>query len=345
MGNCCCRDIEMEIKNTNLTAEYRLVASRDYDNKILEALNKIFTHVSLTKEWYEWFSYGSLKGKCFWFIGEDKGDIVCVHGFLPIEVMLNGKAYDSVLSVNSGAISSYWGKGLYQEFNKFSSSILFGKLKKKIIIGVPNDIGYVSHLRLGWIDLGKLIFIRLPKKTIETARHGGKKQKVRVIDFKDIPQELSSFLNKMPSRHDLFIKKDIGFIQWRYDRPDYKDSYRFILSTSSKGDIDGYMVIKLYNDTKENIKKMHIVDTNYESKEILDELLKFVCNFADEKGIDFINTSVYQGNSLCSDFLEYGFEKEGKERHLMAFIQDKALEDIVQKARNIHFTLGDNDVY
>lgn len=335
---------EIVEKDPAFSIRYKLIHSKDYDDKVLEALNRIFPHVSLGKRWYEWFTYMSPQGNCLWFVGEDKkGKIIATYGFLPMQIKICDYFYNSVLAVNTGIIPLYWGKGIYQRFSNFAFKVLFNEFNKKLIVAVPNNIAYTSHLRLGWYDIGKLLFINLSEKEI-VKNSNSKNCKVKVVDVKNIPKIINPFLKEVFQKYNLFVNKNADFIKWRYSRSDYKGNYRFGL-LESDGVISGYIIIKIYEDNEKNIKKIHIVDINYMNKRDLKELVIFACRIVIDEEADVLNISVYICSELYNDFIELGFRRDNKERHLLGYAVDEEIRLLLKKVKNVHFALGDNDIY
>ncbi len=333
------------INSSDADVTFKSNTSPDEDRKILNALNRIFTRFPLTQDWYEWFTYRSPSGRCIWFFGEDKKDVISTYGYLPIEVLMCGKLWEGVLAVNMGLIPSYWAKGTYQQFSRFSFEEIFCKFNKKLIMAVPNNIGYMAHVRLGWIELGQLKFVNLSKdKIVQIVDHNPTEQ-VQEVDFNDLPLRLNEFIKETAQRYELFVMKDMDWLKWRYSRPDYKDSYRFGVLELNE-DIAGYIIMKVYRDVEQNTKKLHIMDINYKGgRPSLEKLIAFAGRMLSAEGADTLDTGVCLTSTLYDDFLKIGFEETDTERHLMIYTRDEQLKSLVQEIKDIHFTLGDNDIY
>jgi len=221
---------DSDIKEAFIVGEkafsFRLCPPYGYDRKILEALRTIFPHITFTEEWFKWFSVSNPYARCYWFIAELDNNAVATYGFLPIRVSVLKKQYGAALAVNTGLFADYWGTGIYQKFGKFCLDTVTGRLEKRLIVALSNNIAYAAHLRLGWFEVGKVVFMELQKEAISKTTHshssGNRAQKE---DISYPPSSLDEFLREASTRCDLFIDKDASILKWRYSRPDYNDSY------------------------------------------------------------------------------------------------------------------------
>lgn len=325
---------------------YKLCSPQRYGKKILQALRTIFPHIVFTEKWYRWFTFLHPYGRCLWFITKDAKKTVATYGFLPIRAVIRRRQYEAALAVNSGLFPCYWGTIVYQEFGRFCLNTVTGNFRKKFIVAISNNIIYAAHLKLGWIEAGKIVFMDLEKDAIgKVVEYLSETKEAQNGDIERPPASLNKFIRHVSRSYDLFIYKDASIIKWRYSRIDYKGSYSLLLVNNDKKTLGGYAVIKDYCNNSQGVKKLHIVDLACEDFVMFKSLMKSICLTAIRQDSDIINTGVYSGSIAWEYFLKTYFKENGIKRHFLIYSRDARIKKILKGAKNIHFSLGDNDVF
>lgn len=307
----------------------RLAAKEDIE-EVLCLMRACFgERASFTRKWYEWFNYASPIGfnRNYVAIDTDTNKFVGGYGLLPIRITVNGKIDQGSLCTNVMTHPDYQGKGLFVIMGRYCLDAE-SKYESRLTLGVPNENAYPGHMKVGWMHLSDLVFIA--KFSFQCKSF--KSQEVSVFDAR-----LDEVNYRIAEQANFMVVKDHRFLNWRYpQRPDRP--YRLFVF-ENKRNIDGYMVLKYFDDN--GYRKTHILDIMACSEEAFGDLI-----FAAERcalGRDELNCWQIRHSVYEQLFANYGFTPISQKNTLI--MHTNYGQEIRPEPTNWWFALGDNDVY
>jgi hypothetical protein len=304
------------------------LATPDDDNRLLELLNLSFNR-SFSPEWFKWFNYFSPTGLNRTAIAEETetGKMAGSYSLLPINLRLNGKIIKASLCTMVNTLTEYQGQGLFTKLGRYAlgREVEFGSM---ISLGMPNKNAYRGHMKVGWDVMCHLPFL---------VKHNCKIQKHNCREIERFDSRLDKFNEKISNNYAFIVLKDSNFMNWRLvDRPD-KQYTKFIYEEGQS--LKGYIVLKHFDD--QGYHKVHILDVQAESIDILNELTKAAESFAHNS--NELNMWTNPHNPYHHEFIKNGFyERESTDLLIIHFNNGKR-EPIQDGAW--WFCLADNDVY
>lgn len=292
---------------------------------------------NVKQETFDWFNlqpplYDNLT---FAFIDIDESRMICSYGLLPVDTTVNGTILKCALCSNVMTHPDYTGIGLFQMIGK--ESLEFAKNAGiSFAFGVPNEQAIKGHLKVGWEVVNELKFYEnKPGRTSATSASMNAEISVNSLsEFRD-----SEFINIFFNKYKFYFNRSRKWMNWRLSKP-LNDYITFTIADPEKF---SFVVIKKFDDLKNNIRKLHIVDFGYEKMGSFIQLIEYCQQFARVEGFDLINLWQYAFNTSEIDELEkLGFNETLANNPI---IIHKLGNDIDLPENDWHITLFDNDVY
>jgi len=293
----------------------------------LQCFKDIFREIK--KETFQWYFD---KNNTFTILKNNKNEYIGIYGLLEINLNFLGKNIKSYLCHNVGILNQYSGKGLFQYIGDKSLSLILND--NNLALGFPNKASRKGHLRLGWENLGNMHFISLKNKTYDNELD-------KQFTFLEVDNFENMDIEKFNKQFSLNLNKDANYLNWRTSKPNTTYSKYLIKNNNS---IVGYAIYKIFED---GIKKLHLVDYNFQNLRVLDEIIKFSMLKFKKSDCELINTWVVEYSIFEKQFQSFGFDDDKElPSYPIILFQSKNNFDIsqVEKSR-IFFTLFDNDVF
>lgn len=306
------------------------LATREDTDEVLSLMRACFGERDFFhRAWYEWWNYSCPTGlnRNYIIIDKATGKFVGGEALLPIKIKINGEVVTGSLSNNSMTDPDYQGRGLFTHLLRYcvSNEEAF---QSRLSLGVPNKNSYAAFVKTGWKVPSELTFIG--KFSFRNKSY--KSKEVPAFDAR-----VDKVLHQVAEQANFMVFKDHRFLNWRYrQRPD--KSYRLFVF-ENRGNIDGYMVLKYFDDN--DYKKTHILDIMACSEEAFDDLILAAEQCALER--DELNCWQIK-HSICGRlFTNNGFTETGEKNPLI--LHTNYGQEIELEPSNWWFALGDNDVY
>lgn len=320
----------MSSKVTGLDSSIRLATNEDAE-EVLSLMRACFGEREfLNKKWYSWFNFDCPTGHNRNYVAIDNatGRFAGSYGLLPIKIKVNDQVMDGSLCTNVMTHPEYQGKGIFTLMGK-NCCANEEKYQSRFSLGVPNKKAQPGHMKVGWYHLSDLTFI---------AKFSFRNEPFKSKEVQKFDEKIDGLISEVSGSVNFMVMKDHKFLNWRYLlRPDKK--YRLFIFERN-GDVDGYMVIKHFDDPS-GYKKTHILDILVRTKEAFDDLILAAehCSI----GRNELNCWRIDHNVFEKYFADNGFvEKEDKD---VLIAHTNYGERIEPKPINWWFALGDNDVY
>ena len=285
-----------------------------------------------SREWCEWINLNCPKGNNNLYVARDAATnkLVSAYGMLPFEVMKKGNVHRSNLCTNVMTDHDYRGRSLFTKLGKIATNDQ--RKISEIQLGIPNDNALAGHMKVGWKRMNDISFYETQISTLLE------------VDF-DIEQhkDFSSFddvsISKLHEKYDLYVKKDVSFLNWRFcNHPTAK--YKIFSIKGSRG----YIVTKLF--VAENLRKLHVVDFCYDTLDEFERLIRISQIEAKKSEASIVNMWVTSDDlNLSSEAKTLRSLKFNRSSNSNKFILmcDEDLDEL--DFNKFHIVLGDNDVF
>lgn len=323
----------------NITRDDGFVFRREDPNdknfmiEYLELWKKCFGESEkCSREWYEWINLNCPSGNNNLYVARDEttNKLVSAYGMLPFEVVKKGKIHRSNLCTNVMTDHDHRGRSLFTKLGKIATSDQ--KKTSGIQLGIPNDNALAGHMKVGWKRMNDIPFYETQIS------------KLPEVDF-DIEQhnDFSSFddasISKFHEKYDLYVKKDVSFLNWRFCNHPISKYKIFSIKGSS-----GYIVTKLF--ITENLRKLHVVDFCYDKLDEFERLITISQLEAKKSEASIVNMWVTSDDvNLSSEAKVLRSLKFNRSSNSNKFILmcDEDLKEL--DFNKFHIVLGDNDVF
>lgn len=308
---------------------YKIYSEFDKDewSLFLKCFKDIFREIE--QNMFQWYFD---KNNTFTILKNDKEKFIGIYGLLEIKLNFSGKEIESYLCHNVGIMEQYSGKGLFQYIG---DKALSNRLNdKNLALGFPNKASRKGHLRLGWENIGNVHFISLIDKTYDI-NLDNQFNFVEIDNFKYIDTR------EFNKQFSLSLNKDVNYLNWRTSKPNTTYS-KYLIKDSST--IIGYAIYKIFKD---DIKKLHLVDYNFQNLTVLDEIIKFTMLKFKKSDCALVNTWITENTIYEKHFKSFGFIDDIQfPTYPIILFQSKNNFDISRLEKyKIFFTLFDNDVF
>ena len=174
----------------------------------------------------------------------DDGKLIANYSVSPIKVVLNGKIYDAVQSLNTMTHPDYKGKGLFVELAK----TVYNYCAKKGyagVIGFPNNVSNRTFVnKLNWSDI-----VALPTLVCNIADYSH--INLTTGDSIELDNEFLYDYDDLYSKNNNSIYKSTKYLRWRYFENPTNEYKNFVIVHNNI--VEAYMIIKKYKDDFYNI--------------------------------------------------------------------------------------------
>jgi hypothetical protein len=329
--------IRFDVNSITIRFFHKFSEIEDVD-QFLNLYKRIFER-EYSKDVYLW--YEKLNGKNIWAIAQEiaTGNFVAIYGLMPISLFLNSREIKGFLCHNTGVISNYQGKGLFQ----YLGDVTLNKIlqKSELAIGFPNRFAARGHKVIGWHEIGKMIFYI--KKEFGKYKYF---EFQNIYEVDNFPEDINKFSLGYAHNAAFLLKKNSHFLNWRISKP-YQEYRCFIYKINKI--INGYMFFKVHFDHQNNIKKGHIVDIMAENDYIFSVLLRKAEEISELMHLDLLNLWIFEKSHFADMLSEEGFNKDssGYDYPFIVYSQDTAIMNNVKQldGEKVILSLGDNDVF
>jgi len=310
--------------------DYSVVIYHNFDKEHWTLFLKCFKNIfrEIGKNVFEWYF---LKDNIFSILKNNKQDFIGIYGLFNIKINFSSKSINSYLCHNVGVSNHYSGKGLFQFLGDKTLSRTLNN--NNIVLGFPNKASKKGHLRLGWESIAEMSFFKYKDDNREF-----------FIDSKYKFKEVEKFenINFYENNFSLNISKDINYLNWRLSKPN-EQYLKFKVFENNA--MIGYCIFKTFQI--DSIKKLHLVDFNFNNSKTLDQIIKFSILKYKELNCNFVNTWIVENTTFEKEFIKYGFIKEVDmpSYPIILFQKDNEFNFCDIDKEKIFFTLFDNDVF
>ncbi|MXS72245.1 GNAT family N-acetyltransferase [Flavobacteriaceae bacterium W22] len=243
------------------------------DEKAILALFHLAFGKKMSEEYWNWrFANNPFSDELFIDLMWDGDKLVGHYAVSPVDMMINGKAEKTALSMTTMTHPEYGGRGIFSQL----AESLYRKLSVnnyKLVWGFPNNNShYGFNKNLSWSDIALQGMMSLNTKNFSRLINAEAKGR-SINTTEEIESNLISQLNS--SAKYIKINKTKEYLQWRYfDNP--TADYKMIIPDDNRGIII-YKVISSFSDsTKSEIDIMDMAFDNDMS--VLINLLSSVYN-------------------------------------------------------------------
>ena len=283
----------------------------------------------ISQKWYDWYNYKCPNGENRNYLAENltTGEIAGGYGLLPIKIKVNEIFINGSIATNGMVVPRFQRRGLFSLLGRYCLAEE-KKYNTKLTIGVPNQAAIKGHLNVGWDYMANLKFV---------SKYSFKKKEFVSKEIGKFDSRVDKLIDDISKKTNFMVMKDYTFLNWRYvQRPDKEYKIYFY---EQDGNVDGYMVLKYFNDN--GYKKTHILDIMVRSWNAFADLIKA----AEYNSIGRDELNCWQiENSIYKDFFSKASFKE-TDKYDMFIIHTNYGDKIGIKPLNWWITLGDNDVY
>ena len=270
----------------------------------------------------------------------DEKKLIGHYAVIPVNVQVEDKLVKAVLSMTTMTHPDYRGQGIFT----YLAEETYGLCKKKgflFVYGFPNKNSYYGFTsKLGWQGQGKMTLLQ--KELEPKAKKDLSTREVKQIEHFD--NGIDSLWNKVKRNHTVIVQRTQEFLNWRFARNPNVD-YRKYLISSNSGDIEGYIVLKIYVAGDMTIG--HIVDIlSVADEEVVKILLQHSYNYFLEQGVSYISCWIPRNSYYYGLLEKEGFTTKETETYFGIKIleNDASLESVSQHS-NWFLTMGDSDVF
>ena len=174
----------------------------------------------------------------------DDGKLVANYSVSPIQVVLNGKIYDAVQSLNTMTHPDYKGRGLFVELAKTVYNYCAQKGYAGVI-GFPNNVSNRTFVnKLNWSDV-----VALPTLVCNVADYSN--VHLTTGDSIKLDNKFLYDYDDLYSKNNNSIYKSTKYLQWRYFENPTNEYKNFVIVNDNK--VEAYMIIKKYKEDFYNI--------------------------------------------------------------------------------------------
>jgi len=205
----------------------------------------------------------------------------------------------------------------------------------------PLNFQSVIKLKLGSHVLSKILsFLLKPPFNLIFPLHDKNSNTldIKIQEEKNIPSRYQEFWYKCEELYDLFIVRDIEYIQWRYFLA--PEAYEFY-SINKNNLMIGYYVLKVipWGDLKIATIVDYFLNSNNDSDFKL--ILYNIYSTCICRNIDFIQTWCLSISPFYKQLLKHGFLPFRKDSLL--FLNHPLFAGLKNRKIKAHFTMGDSD--
>lgn len=302
-------------------------ANRSDDRAILRLIDAAYGRPQPAALW-RWWNYACPTGHSRTYVAEEirTSKIVSSYNLHPIRVWYNGQRFNASLCTQVCTHPRYQGRGLFSLTARYALN-QEQVFNSPVSVTVPNQLALPGHLYVGWEKAADLTF--LEKRRLGPVAF----QASRVLAF---DERVDSLILRLEGQFTFLVEKDHRFLNWRYAKP---GSQYLFFQHENQGRVDGYMVLKYYEEDGE--RRTHLLDIMADSEGVFRDLI--ACAESSSMGRDVLNVWSVTGNPWEPLLRTMGFEEAGSPRVFLTRRNFGNLERLPEGPW--WFCLGDNDVY
>ena len=318
-------------------------------------------------EYYEWKLYKNpvLHGEMW--LAEVGNKIVGMKSITPKRMRVLGEILDAAEVGDTFTHPNYQRQGIFTTLVKAEREHGLDN-RMKLIYGTPNQNALPGWLKQNYaqipINLHRLVKPVYPKQLIETKLHfsplasilcplieissravfkistiGMTKRDVFISQESSFPNDIDTLWEQASKDYEVIIVRTRDYLQWRYiTNP---DTYSILTARNKSGATSGYMVTKL---TSSGDKKTgFVVDflTIEDDPNIFSNLLAVSLEEFFQKKVNFVHVWTVKGSFYYKILLKFGFFPY--DRVTLICYKNEIVDELLNKARKWHFTIGDSD--
>ncbi|MBE6059798.1 MAG: GNAT family N-acetyltransferase [Clostridium sulfidigenes] len=313
-----------------------ILTHKDYkcgdENEILMLFQKSFNRIMDISFW-KWRYKENILNKYMIRIAKDGDNVVAHYAVSPTELFINGKLFNSAISMTTMTHPNYRGLGL---FTKLASELLESHSEDlDVIYGVPNNNsinGFVNHLDFKHISDIIVMEIDLRKTTFKLAN--------QCLEIKKFDFRFDELLDKIKYKYTVMLSRCSKYLNWRFcNNPVNKYT---ILTYQSNGELLGYAVIKVF--VNESVLVGDIVDIIAVDTNVFCKLIESVCCKFYEKGIT--SAKIWMNdNEFIKALRNIGFIQTDETFHFIVKSNNKKVPNEIQDFNNWYLTMSDIDIF
>ncbi len=307
-----------------------VILDKNDTDSILELINLTQPNDPWTKEHFEWQYFEGPAGHAkIYGIKNHKGKVVSIYSAVP--KIFKCKNHEIIGRHIQDVMThpDYRGRG----FLHYLASLAVDDIKKKKEIGYtfPNQKSEKSFIRNNWDQLC-LIPLRVKKLTNKI-----KQEEIKMTNIKGkFDNSISSIWEN--SGIKIGVKRDVNFLNWRYDRPGVK-YFKFILDSN-----EGFLILKIFNDKEKSF--LHICDLVV--KEHRMDLISQALKFSEQFGINKNCKTITSWNCVDHLYAKYYDEEKMTISSIQKYcfvLSNKFTIEYLKKPKLWYLSHGDSDVY
>lgn len=295
---------------------------------ILNLFKRVFKK-ELSKEYWNWRFCDNLTNQTLIKLAWDVDKLVSHYAVCPIPMLSNRTNFNGALSMTTMTDPDYNGMGLFPQL----ANELFSELPKRnieLVYGFPNRNSHYAFIKkLNWENICSIFQFSISN----TGRFKS------VYDVHSLENINQGHLTNMPSdKIELRINRNIDFYNWRYKTNPINTYY---YAEIEKDNIKNFIIFKTFEYN--NSKHIDIVELQIEDD--IDLLSSFICHInktfkLSETSMVNIWMSIFNSQFLLLEKL--GFIAQEPITYL-GYKSFNTINNLTEK--QIHFTMGDSDVY
>ena len=314
----------------------------------------------LNREYFRWkFLNQPYTDKIPLFILETEGRIVGTQGYLSMPMVVGNKVVPCAHLVDFNVEDSF--KGL-------AAVRLFKAINKQTHVNFISNLSedarkFFKSAR--WIDLSSQLysvyfFIKSPfdlseraarfKFTLASLLRGFKLRRstsktfsaqYRIEFANSCPSNINHIFGQSSEDGELYFKKDIKFLKWRYDScPVFKYQYAIL---TAKGIPQVLLIYCFVNSGKlQKCIIMDILHNNVIDTHVISHFLACHIKYCRDIGIDLVE-GVVSSQFTKEAFLRVGFRSNKSDLGFMIDSKDKELRQVFLSGVRLKFMMGDTD--
>ncbi len=296
--------------------------------EILNLFKKVFKK-DLSIEYWNWRFRDNLTNQTLIKLAWDEDKLVSHYAVCPIPMLTNGNNFNGALSMTTMTDPNYNGIGLFPQL----ANQLFSELPNKkieLVYGFPNRNSHYAFIKkLNWENICSIFQFSISN----TGSFKG------IYDVHSIENISEAHLeNTIKNSKELSINRNIDFYNWRYKNNPI-NTYHY--AEIERNNIKNFILFKMF----EINNKKHIDIIELQIEDDTDLLSSFICHInhtfkLNEMSMINIWMSIFNPQFLM--FEKLGFIAQEPITYL-GYKSFNSINNITEK--QIHFTMGDSDVY
>ncbi len=280
------------------------LAYRDYQDgdeyQIAALFNEVFQR-DMALAYWRWRFLENPFGKLIVRLLFDGDRLIGHYAVVPMNVEVLGEPLKAAFSMTTMTHPEYTGRGIFA----YLAEETYKKCQQQgfnFVYGFPNRNSYYGFThKVGWKGLGKMT--TLQKKTERGVVRQSTVGQIQQIEQFD--ERADSLWNKVGRDYSVIVPRTAEFLNWRFSAHPEVNYPKYIF-IDKKGHLLGYIVLKMYVNTKES--KGHIVDIlSVRDRKVIKVLLDHSYSYFEKRNANTISCWVPRNTIYYDILLEEGF--------------------------------------